>query len=222
MVTKTGTRKGETLTGTNDANEVDYLYGMGGNDFLYGYIGDDWLWGGSGDDRLYGGDGAHTDRLFGEDGSDTLFGGDGIDFLNGGAGNDKLYGGTGTDELTGGTGADMFVWARLDANANLLHLDPAVDTILDFEIGVDKIDISQFDANETTAFTRTRWGEPGNDAFIIVGEAETDGITPGHLTLSYDALTGYTTLKAYTNTEAGADFMLRILGQVNPATDIVL
>lgn len=113
----------------------------------------------------------------------------------------------------------MFKWGRGHADANLLELDPAIDTITDFEIGVDKIDISHFDADETTTFTRTRKGEPGNDAFRYV--AATDGVTPGDLTLSYDPLTGYTTLNAYTDTETGADFTLVIFGQVNPATDII-
>lgn len=217
MVTKTGTRKGESLSGTNDVNEIDYLYGMGGNDFLYGYGGEDWLYGGAGDDRIQAHD--DNDHLFGEDGNDTLFGGYGDDALFGGAGNDKLYGGPGADELAGGPGADAFVWARGSADANLLYLDPAVDTIADFESGIDQIDISHFDADETTPFTRTRQGEPANDSFTYV--TETDGTTPGHLTLSYDPVTGYTTLSAYTNAEAGPDFTLLIFGQVNPATDII-
>lgn len=216
MATITGTRKGESLSGQYGVYESDYIYGMGGNDFLYGFEGDDWLYGGPGDDYIQGH--ADNDHLFGEAGRDTLQGQTGDDFLDGGAGNDKLLGGPGTDSLTGGDGADTFVWARGDANANLL--DPAIDTITDFETGVDTIDISHFDADETTPFTRTRKGEPGNDAFEYV--TETDGTTPGHLTLSYDPATGYTTLNAYTNTEAGADFTLLIFGQVNPATDIIL
>jgi Ca2+-binding RTX toxin-like protein len=197
----------------------DILYGHGGDDQLYGHEGEDTLYGGSGDDRLMGGEGEETDYLFGDDGNDVLFGGYGDDFLHGGAGNDDLWGGPGTDLLTGGTGADTFKWARGHADANLLDLDPAVDSITDFESGIDKIDISHFDADETTPFTRTRKGEPGNDAFTYV--TETDGITPGHLTLTYDPLTGYTTLNAYTDTEDGADFTLLIFGQVNPGTDIV-
>jgi Ca2+-binding RTX toxin-like protein len=222
MVMKIGTRKGETLSGNDDVNEIDYLYGMGGNDQLFGYRGEDWLYGGSGDDRLNGGEGADTDYLFGEEGNDTLFGGVGDDYLDGGAGNDELWGGPGRDTLTGGSGADTFKWARGHADANLLHLDPYADTITDFETGIDKIDISHFDADETTPFTRTRKGEPGNDAFTYIG-AEAEGATPGpgQLTLTYDPLSNYTTLRAYTNTEAGADFTLVIFGQVNPATDIM-
>jgi Ca2+-binding RTX toxin-like protein len=219
MVTKTGTRKGEMLFGTNDVNEVDYLYGMGGNDELFGYRGEDWLHGGSGDDRLNGGEGEDTDHLFGEDGADKLFGGYGNDVLNGGAGNDTLYGGPGEDELTGGSGADLFRWVRGDANGNWFHIE-GVDTITDFETGIDTIDISHLDAHEATPLTRDRRGEYGNESFTVV--TATDGTTAGHLTLSYDSNTGYTTLSAYTNTQAGADFTLLIFGQVNPATDIIL
>ena len=217
MVTVVGTRKGESLSGVNGVYESDYLYGQGGNDFLYGFEGDDWLYGGTGDDYFQGH--ADNDHLFGDDGRDTLQGQTGDDVLDGGAGNDKLLGGPGTDSLTGGGGADLFVWGRMDANSNSLQLDPAVDTLTDFETGIDKIDISHFDADETTPFTRTRKGEPGNDAFTYV--TATDGVTPGHLTLTYDPLTGYTTLNAYTDTEEGADFTLIIFGQVNPGTDIV-
>lgn len=219
MVTKIGTHKHEYLYGTNDTGEVDKLFGMGGNDSLHGYAGENWLYGGSGDDRLNGNN--DVDYLFGEDGNDTLFGGYGNDFLEGGAGDDKLYGGPGADSLSGGAGTDTFVWVRGHADANLLHLDPLADTITDFETGIDKIDISHFDADESTPFTRTRKGEPGNEAFSVVGESDTDGVTPGHLTLSYDPNSGYTTLRAYTNSEAGADFTLIVYGQVNP-TDIIL
>ena len=217
MVTKVGTHKRETLDGTRDVNEIDYLYGMGGNDTLNGYEGTDWLYGGSGDDRLNGYD--DNDYLLGEDGNDKLFGGFGEDHLDGGAGNDTLYGGPGTDYLTGGSGADLFRWVRGDANGNLLHLE-GVDRITDFESGVDTIDISHLDAIEATLMTRDRHGEYGNEAFTVVGT--TDGMTPGHLTLSYDPDAGYTTLSAYTNTEPGADFTLLVFGHVTAASDIIL
>ena len=48
----------------------------------------------------------------------------------GGAGNDVLNGGAGTDRLTGGSGKDVFVFP-----------DASRDTIIDFQHGVDKIDL---------------------------------------------------------------------------------
>lgn len=218
MVVKVGTRKGETLSGTHDPLVGDILYGEGGNDFLYGYEGDDWLYGGSGDDQLQGHE--DNDHLFGDDGNDRLFGQAGDDVLNGGAGNDFLSGGMGTDVLTGGSGADQFRWVRWGVTNNDFASDPSVDTITDFQRGIDTIDVSHFDADETTPIARTRKGELYNDAFLVV--EQTDGITPGDLTLSYDPLTGVTTLQAFTDDVAGADFTLLVFGQVDPATDLML
>ena len=86
--------------------------------------------GGLGDDTLYGdvvglsgGVGHGNDRLFGGEGSDTLFGGGGADILDGGIGQDAL---------TGGDGADRF---RFVGNWDF-------DTVLDYQDGVDKIDLS--------------------------------------------------------------------------------
>ncbi len=57
--------------------------------------------------------------------------------LLGGADNDTLIGGAGTNNLTGGAGADIFkVSERLATSA------ASWDIIKDFQIGVDKIDVS--------------------------------------------------------------------------------
>ncbi len=77
---------------------------------------------GSGDDRIEGGDG-----------NDTLVGGEGNDTILGGGGDDIIEGGLGSDILTGGTGMDVFVWREID--------DGAVDTITDFTVQEDKIDL---------------------------------------------------------------------------------
>jgi hypothetical protein len=85
--------------------------------------GGDVLTGGGGDETLIGG--AGRDFLAGGGGNDTLLGGDGVDALSGGAGNDTL---------TGGTGADIFSWHLVDRGT---PGSPAVDTITDFEVGVN-------------------------------------------------------------------------------------
>ncbi|WP_373819287.1 hypothetical protein [Glaesserella sp.] len=54
--------------------------------------------------------------------------------LNGMEGNDRLIGGIGKDTLTGGAGNDVFVFDVLDGN---------MDTITDFDIHADKIELSQ-------------------------------------------------------------------------------
>ncbi|WP_370318067.1 Calx-beta domain-containing protein [Pusillimonas sp. NJUB218] len=83
---------------------------------------------GNGDDVLRGT--ASDDTLQGLGGNDQLFGGNGSDTLLGGAGNDVLTGGMGADVLTGGAGADRFHYESPTEG---------MDSILDFEAGVDAI-----------------------------------------------------------------------------------
>jgi len=75
----------------------------------------------------------NADTLTGRSGSDTLIGGAGNDKLFGDGGNDILLGGSGKDKLTGGGGKDTFVYASLNEGK---------DTIFDFRIGQDVIDLS--------------------------------------------------------------------------------
>lgn len=118
----------------------DTIFGGSGKDTLYGREGDDVMFGGLGDDTLYGGLG--NDALNGGDGNDVLFGGPGNDIIRGGLGQDTLHGGVGTDRLYGGLGADTFIFSsRHDSRPGAGR-----DSILDFESGIDKIDLSRFDA----------------------------------------------------------------------------
>jgi len=100
----------------------------GGNDIVRGGTADDTMDGGTGNDTLYGEGGA--DSLFGAGGNDLLFGGSGSDFLYGGRGDDVLDGGNGADRLIGGSGADVF------------RLSSGLDHIVDFSVGVDRLDPS--------------------------------------------------------------------------------
>ncbi len=72
--------------------------------------------------------------------NDTLFGVGGGDTLIGGAGVDQIEGGDGNDTMTGGTEADTFIFRSLGSS---LFQSPRPgdghDTILDFEIGVDRL-----------------------------------------------------------------------------------
>ena len=103
---------------------MDVLWGGAGNDILRGNRDNDDLRGGNGIDNLYGGHG-----------HDTLFGDKDKDYLLGENGNDRLDGGTGNDNLTGGGGADIFVYRNSDYG---------YDRVKDFEIGIDKIDVTHF------------------------------------------------------------------------------
>ena len=123
-----GSVHADTLAGDRRDNRVD---GNSGDDVIYGGPGggDDLLLGNRGNDRIYGGKG--DDRLYGNRGEDLLVGGPGDDRLNGGANNDRL---------TGGEGNDIFVF------------DPGEydDTITDFTIGEDKVDLRAFNLENTT------------------------------------------------------------------------
>ncbi len=134
----------------------DILWGEAGNDLLLGDFGNDTICAGDGDDTLVGGNGNPSntgdgsdklcggagndaingnegdDRLCGDAGNDTLLGGKQNDILMGGAGNDFLAGEQGSDRLIGGEGSDAFAIAS----------GSGVETIADFQVGVDQIVLS--------------------------------------------------------------------------------
>ncbi|MDD9194513.1 cadherin domain-containing protein [Aliivibrio sp. S3MY1] len=125
----------------------DHVFGEGGIDLIYGAEGDDYLDGGSGDD--------------------VLRGGLGDDILTGGSGNDILIGGLGNDILTGGAGEDIFKWVDQGA-------DTGTDTIKDFTVGEDLIDlteiISGFDEemNMTDLLGHIKVSESGDDLTLSI------------------------------------------------------
>lgn len=122
----------DTVTG---ADAGDYINGDAGNDSLTGNGGEDMLSGGRGLDYLSGG--AGSDQLTGGLDNDRLYGGTENDFLNGGLGKDTL---------NGGAGSDSFVFTRTQDSTVA-----ASDVIVGFQHGVDHIDLSMIDANETVA-----------------------------------------------------------------------
>jgi Ca2+-binding RTX toxin-like protein len=118
----------------------DTLQGNQGADTLRGALGNDELRGGQDNDFVYSGQG--NDMVLGAFGADELRGGPGNDTISAGQGNDTVFGGAGEDFLqtrlgndvaTGGAGADTF-WFNIAGAAD-------ADTILDFEAGVDKIQL---------------------------------------------------------------------------------
>ncbi|MEZ8476173.1 beta strand repeat-containing protein, partial [Vibrio cyclitrophicus] len=78
----------------------------------------------------------HTNKLYGEGGDDVLVADNGNDLLDGGEGDDLLIGGLGDDILTGGSGDDLFQWVDQPFQGD-------IDTITDFALGQDHLDISQ-------------------------------------------------------------------------------
>lgn len=144
----------------DDRGGDDQVWGYGGDDRIRGFGGDNELFGGPGDDqlitadgrdRIFGGPGndeiqggRETDTLWGGpgddeirggEGDDTLYGEAGLDRVIGSSGNDILHGGLGADELEGREGLDTFVWTGANEGR---------DTILDFELGIDRLLIGDF------------------------------------------------------------------------------
>lgn len=157
-----GNEGGDFLFGGDD---TDTIYGGTQTDLLFGGMGGDVLFGEEGDDRIEGNEGG--DFIFGGIGTDTAFGGDGVDqiygegdgdVLNGGADNDNLFGGeggdflfgdTGSDRLDGGTGNDQLYGGSngiLDTGVMdtfVFEQGFGIDTILDYELGIDQIEFNQ-------------------------------------------------------------------------------
>ncbi len=79
--------------------------------------------------------GSVKDVITGTSGDDTIFGYGKNDILNGGAGDDRLIDGRGRDIMTGGSGADIFEFVQ----------DGRRDKITDFEMGVDRLDFTDYD-----------------------------------------------------------------------------
>ena len=187
---------GDTVYGGNGSDTInggqgdDLLYGQAGNDIIHGDGQNDQIWGGSGDDQIFG-DNQDDQTLWGGSGSDTISGGDGVD---------RIAGGFGADTLSGGAAADDFVY---------LDVRDRGDTITDFQVGSDDIDLSAIDANSTIA---------GDQGFTFGGTTATangvwyahaDGDTVVYVDVDGDANTAelWVTLDG-TKVLTGGDFLL--------------
>ena len=150
-------------------NGRDTLKGNDGNDYLAGENDDDKLIGGHGNDTLDGGDG--DDHLAGWTGNDVLIGGNGNDELLGQQDDDVLNGGLGSDALYGGTGIDEFQF----------NADWGIDTIFDFENGIETVSMIESGATATTMHVELTNG--GSDTLVwfdgISDQIIFSGITSG-------------------------------------------
>ncbi len=175
----------------------DIANGGGGHDHIYLGDGDDesgagghndHVWGGAGNDDLGGG--AGSDHLFGGSGDDTLGGGSEDDFLFGGLGNDHLSGGAGNDTYTGGAGADKFSVGFANTNNEDLEFPAETETITDFELGVDVIQLI--------------WGgtaSAGVKTGLIIQTQVGDDLVLTHATWDFEI-----TLQDFTGTLTESDF----------------
>ncbi|WP_346656345.1 VCBS domain-containing protein [Vibrio sp. G-C-1] len=104
-------------------------------------------------------------------GDDTITGGLGDDILYGQGGEDTLIGGLGDDILVGGDGDDLFLWVDQPFQGD-------VDTISDFALGEDHLDISQLlptennmsDLLEHIAIEKVDNGGGDKDLVITISE----------------------------------------------------
>ena len=130
----------------------------------------------------------------GNDARNTLMGGDG---------NDILFGDGGADVLWGGAGKDIFVFGKVSDST-----PQAADWIMDFERGIDKIDLSAFN-----------FANSGGFHFVnsFSGKA-------GEAMLTYDAGSNVSDLAL--NNVAGdhsfSDFLVKIIGQPAQETDFIV
>ncbi|MFT6445524.1 MAG: Ca2+-binding RTX toxin-like protein [Sulfitobacter pontiacus] len=121
--------------------------------------------------------------LAGGTGGNIVIGGIGNDRLTGGQGDDIIRDGGGIDVMTGGAGADIFVLAS----------DGDRETIMDFEIGVDSIDLSAWPMLRsrdqlTMAMTATGFTITYGDEVLVIHSST--GTTTDHRTLTTDDLMG--------------------------------
>lgn len=209
----------------------DSLVGMKGNDTIQGGRGADYLSGGAGHDRIfadsnvengktvshlpssgdtiYGGSG--RDLIYGSGSSDLIFGGTGDDRINSGADQDKVFGGSGNDTVSGGTGKDylygghgndIFIF-RDEGDSLRQHADR--DTIMDFDKGIDLIDIRSICE--------------GREASLTVRAARTFSGSENEV-IFFQTQDGNALICADFDGDHSADFSIKVLNSIIEQSDI--
>ena len=164
---------GTAIIGNGNALD-NLIIGNGADNILSGSAGNDTLLGDTGNDVLRGDTGG--DFLDGGGGNDTLLGGTGDDILSGDIGNDVLHIKGGTDYAIGGGGRDTFVYEQTGAMA----------MIEDFNIAMDKLDVSAFSLASFSAFSSQLLDVDGG-VLLTLGAQSADqlflaGVTADQLT----------------------------------------
>ena len=149
--------------------------------------------------------GVTIENARGGSGADRIIGNEVANVIRGNAGNDTIEGGGGADQLYGGAGADTFVYRLLSDSA-----PNAIDKLLDFASGTDRIDLSAIDANPSAS---------GDQAFTRVS-AFTGAA--GQAVFAYNSSTNFTRISLDANGDKVADMVIDVLGQINPSADVIL
>lgn len=147
--------------------------------------------------------GAIIENAIGGSGNDVIVGNNAANIIHGGAGNDVIYGGGGQDQLYGGSGNDIFVFSAV---SDSLFKSP--DKIMDFETGIDKIDLSFFNH-----------GDKGAGFIHFVDDFSGQA---GEALLTYNSQSNLSELALNINGQAAPDFLVQIVGQANTATDFIV
>ena len=136
--------------------------------------------------------GVQIENAFGGACNDTLIGND--------VGN-VLRGNGGADTLTGNGGADVFMYGNVNESTTL-----ASDTITDFVVGTDKIDLRLIDANLKAA---------GNQEFRFLGQTSASQAN----SLAFDFVNGNTRIFGDADGDANTiEFQVVLTGQKNLTT----
>nr|WP_264080352.1 putative Ig domain-containing protein [Pseudomonas fluorescens] len=124
---------------------------------------------------------SNGETLNGTAGSDLILGLAGNDTIKAGAGADIVDGGAGRDSLYGGDGADTFRYTNMLDSYRDYDTGgvTATDTLYDFTVGVDKIDVSSLgfiglgDGSNGTLYMTLN--AAGDKTYIKSAEADADG-----------------------------------------------
>jgi Ca2+-binding RTX toxin-like protein len=149
------------------------------------------------------------ENVIGSNFNDTIIGNTANNSLTGGAGNDTISGLGGSDSLTGGFGRDVFLYTSVTESAAGVA---SRDTITDFQLGFDKLDLGAIDANSLFALDQA-FRFLGNSAkFTSAGQLRYQ-VTGGNLFLFGNIDANFAT----------SEFELQLSGLANiTASDIIL
>jgi Ca2+-binding RTX toxin-like protein len=134
--------------------------------------------------------------LTGNAAANVLDGRAGADALRGGSGADTLVGSTGKDVLTGQGGRDVFAF---EATGDSTAAASGQDTVEDFRVDQDQIDLSAIDAKA---------GATGNQAFTFIGTAA----FTAEGQVRYVTSEGSTFVQVNTAGAGGAEMVIRLTG----------